>query len=319
MSVRKRELIHLIARHGDLKADTMNDLLEENIYRRTADWYRFMRWCLIALGAGFLVSGIVFFFAYNWDALHKSVKIGIIAALLLMATLAAVATDWPDRVKKILLTAASVLVGVLFAVFGQVYQTGADAFDFFLAWTVFIALWVMVSGFPPLWLGFLVLLNITIVSYADQIARDWSPQLLCTILFLFNGSVALLAHSPKAKRMDVPVPVWLRNVISLAAVCIATIGVIMGIFEKYDPAFPVLLASIAVLFPLAIHHGMQTHRIFYLAIIPLSLIVIISAWLIRISSGSGMLLLVSLFIVGSVTLVIAKLIELQKHWTHGRT
>ena len=43
------------------------------------------------------------------------------------------------------LIAASVLVGVLLAVIGQVYHTGADAYSLFAAWTLLILPWTLAS------------------------------------------------------------------------------------------------------------------------------------------------------------------------------
>ena len=46
---------------------------------------------------------------------------------------------------QVLLIAGSVLTGVLLAVIGQAYQTGADVFELFVAWAVLILPWVFVS------------------------------------------------------------------------------------------------------------------------------------------------------------------------------
>jgi uncharacterized membrane protein len=318
MSVQKREIIHILGRHSDLSAETLGQLLQRYVYRQPADWYRFVRWCLLALGAGFLVSGITFFFAYNWNDLHKFLKIGIMAALVILVTLPVVFSSWPDMVKKILLTAASVLAGVLFAVFGQVYQTGADAFDFFLGWMVFITLWVIVSDFPPLWLGYLALLNLNITSYADQVARGWTPLMVLTILTIFNGSVAIAGHHFRSKSRDIRVPDWLLSVIVLAAAGFATSGVILGIFGGYDHAFPVLLAFIAVVYPLAVDYGLRRRRIFYLAVIALSSLVMFCSLILKFNSGQMMFLFLSFFIIISVTLLISFFLKLQRDWDHEK-
>ena len=55
-----------------------------------------------------------------------------------------------------LLIGASVLTGVLLAVIGQVFQTGADAFELFLVWTVLILPWTLASRSAAHWLVWLV-------------------------------------------------------------------------------------------------------------------------------------------------------------------
>ncbi|MBO7203321.1 MAG: DUF2157 domain-containing protein, partial [Paludibacteraceae bacterium] len=43
-------------------------------------WLRFSEVLTLSLGAGLLLSGIIFFFAYNWETIHRFVKMGIVAA-----------------------------------------------------------------------------------------------------------------------------------------------------------------------------------------------------------------------------------------------
>jgi uncharacterized membrane protein len=43
-------------------------------------------------------------------------------------------------------------VGVLQAVFGQIYETGADSYVLFLIWALLIIGWVAIGGYAPLWL-----------------------------------------------------------------------------------------------------------------------------------------------------------------------
>jgi uncharacterized membrane protein len=68
-----------------------------------------------------------------------------------------------------LLIAASVLTGVLLAVIGQVYQTGADVFELFAAWAVLILPWTIISRHPVHWLLWLVVVEVAFVLYGDQV------------------------------------------------------------------------------------------------------------------------------------------------------
>jgi hypothetical protein len=79
-----------------------------------------------------------------------------------------------------------------------------------------------------------------------------------------------------------------------------------------------LILVTAIVFSLGIWHGLKTKSGFYLSIIPFSLIIIVSALLIKISDGEMMFLLVSLFIIGSVTLTIKNLIDIQKKWANEK-
>ena len=90
-------------------------------------WLRFSEVLTLSLGAGLLLSGIIFFFAYNWETIHRFVKMGIVAALLLSTFVAVVKVPMRDWVRNITIFSMCILVGAFLALFGQIYQTGADS------------------------------------------------------------------------------------------------------------------------------------------------------------------------------------------------
>ena len=140
-------------------------LFRQPMYADKKQWKQFLSIFLLAAGVGFTVAGIIFFFAYNWEDLPKFAKLGMVEVLLATSVLLAVFTRWGTLVKQVLLTGATFLTGTLFAVFGQIYQTGADAYHLFLGWTLFTFLWAVAIRFAPLWLTFIGLLSITIWLY----------------------------------------------------------------------------------------------------------------------------------------------------------
>ncbi len=308
----QREDIHIISRHSNLQEQSVDKALKENVYNNKTAWQQFFRLLFLSLGVGFTVAGIVFFFAYNWADLHKFAKIGLTEGLLIAATALVFLPRISDTTRNIILTGASVLTGVLFAVYGQIYQTGANAYDFFLAWTIFVTLWTWVSKFPPLWLLYLVLVNTTFILYYQQVANHWSPAFMYALLFIMNTGV-LIGTMIFARRKT---PDWFLHTVALAATTYATIGVVSGIFGKSQIAFPFLILATVVLFALGIWHGRKTRNGFYLSVIPFSIVIMLSALLIKISDGEMMLLLVSGFIITSVTLIIKNLIHLQRKRIH---
>lgn len=317
MSRLNREDIHIISRHSNWSSGGVAKVLQEEVYHDRAAWQKFLRLFFISLGVGFTASGIIFFFAYNWADLHKFAKLGIAEALVVATVAVVLFSGISLNLKNIILTGASVLVGVLFAVFGQIYQTGANAYDFFLGWTVFISLWALVSNFPPLWLIYLTLINTTFILYAQQVAQEWTMVFVFTMLLIFNTAILVLfIWLSKGKQM-VEVPAWFSNIIALAAVSFSTTGIIIGVFDSYQPfLMPLILATVLV-YAGGIVYGFQAKSGFYLSVIPFSIIIIITAILIRISNDAAMFFVISFFVIGSVTMVIKKLISLQKKWING--
>ncbi|GAB3414346.1 DUF2157 domain-containing protein [Niabella aquatica] len=314
----QREDIYIISRHSSLTEQGADKILKKNVYHNKEAWQKFLLLFFISLGIGFAASGIVFFFAYNWADLHRFTKTGLIELLIIATTCLVLFLKINITGRNIILTAAAVLVGVLFAVFGQIYQTGANAYDFFLAWTLFITLWVFVAGFAPLWLLYLILINTTLILYAQQVAGNWSEVLVFTLLFIINAAVPVTAALIARYRKMANMPVWFLHTVALAAVISATTGIITGIFDDHQVAFPVLILLTLTGFTLGIWYALKTKNGFYLAIIPFGIIVIMSALFIKISDGEMMFLLVGLFIITSVTLVIKNLVTFQKKWKNEK-
>ncbi|WP_222982577.1 DUF2157 domain-containing protein [Flagellimonas meishanensis] len=310
-----REDIQIIGEHSNWPEKSISKALREHVYSSKASWHRFISIFLLVLGVSFSILGIVFFFAYNWDSLHKFVKIGILESLVVLATTAVFFTWKKPLVQKIVLTASAMLVGVLYAVFGQVYQTGANAYDFFLGWTLFITIWAVVSNFPPLWVIYIGLINITVVLYAEQVANDWSEMFVFALLFSINTLfLVLFLWLPKFLPLKTS-PGWFTNVLALTAISFSTIGIVKGIGVGHDDFLAVLAVMALVVYSLGIWYGLAMKKSFYLAIIPFSVIIILSSFLLHESDGAGMLLAIGVFIVISVSLLIRFLNKIQKIWT----
>lgn len=318
MSNVQREDIYFICEHTKIKEEAIDKLLQEEVYTKKALWQKYLPLFFIVLGIGFFVCGMVFFFAYNWDALHKFVKIGLAESLILLTSLSIFLPKVNATLKKIILTGASVIVGVLFAVYGQIYQTGANAFDFFLVWTVFITLWVIINDYTPLWLIYLLLINVTLILYEKQVASGWSTAQLYGLLFCVNSAAICIYTFYTKYKQKKKLQNWFAYTVSLAAITCGTISILWAIFSPDFIVLPIITVLVFMIDGIGIYEGYNRKNIFYIAIIYFSLIVILSGLFLKISNGSGMFLFIGIFIVGSVTLLIKKLINLQNRWTHER-
>lgn len=164
---------------------------------RRADWRRFLSTVLLGFGSLLVLSGVIYFFAYNWAALHRFGKMGLLLAAILGACIAAWRLGETVAGQFALLFAA-VLVGPLLAVYGQAYQTGADPYELFLGWSLLILPWVVLARFAPLWLLLLVLVNTGLSLFWTQVA-DGEGTTLALVLALVNGA-AWVAHEALAAR-----------------------------------------------------------------------------------------------------------------------
>jgi hypothetical protein len=111
-------------------------------------------------------------------------------------------------------------------------------------------------------------------------------------------------------------PLWFTNTIALAAVSLATMGISIGIFDKFKTPILLLILTAIAAYAGGLIYGSKQKSLFYLSLIFFSLIIIISALFIKMSHEEGMFLFVCIFIIAAVTFVIRQLIDLQKKWTN---
>jgi uncharacterized membrane protein len=137
--------------------------------RDTAFWSLWARRALLAFGAGHLLAGVVFFFAYNWADLSDIAKFAIVEGALVATVIAALLLGVDRLHGQVAVIAASVLTGVLLAVIGQVYQTGADADQLFVAWMLLTLPWTLGSRSAAQWLLWLVVAAIALALYGEQV------------------------------------------------------------------------------------------------------------------------------------------------------
>lgn len=145
----------------------------------------------MALGAALVLSGIVYFFAYNWSAMTRFDKFGLVELGLVLCAAGAGYFGLQSNAGKTSLMGGSVMVGVFLVVFSQAYQTGADAWQLFAAWMGLILPWVLISNFAGLWIFWLVLLNVTVGFFCTQ--RDVTDDFeLITLLGTLNACALML-------------------------------------------------------------------------------------------------------------------------------
>lgn len=134
-----------------------------------ADWQRQLSRFLLLVGVALALSGVAAFFAYNWAALPHLAKFALIEAGIIAGVLAS-AWRGPDSPwGRSALFAAAVLCGILLAVFGQTYQTGADPYGLFLAWLLLVLPWALIGRQAALWMLVAVLANLALILFWQQV------------------------------------------------------------------------------------------------------------------------------------------------------
>jgi uncharacterized membrane protein len=202
------------------------------------DWLRFLNRFLTAVGALLIVAGVTAFFAWNWAELHHMAKFALIQAGIVAAVLIAWRLGIDSIGGRASLVAAAFFVGVLLAVFGQVYQTGADPYGLFLVWAILILPWALAGRQAGMWLLFHGLLNLTLIMYWTQVLH---PPTGWWMLAQLLGPLVWLGTTV----MDWRLASWLFA-LNAAALVLWEVGAARGVAWLQGRTSPRLIALAAL-------------------------------------------------------------------------
>ena len=271
-----------------------------------AEWRRFLDGLALWMGAVFLAAAVIFFFAYNWKELGHFTRFGIVELLLAVAVL----TSWRlglERMSgKAALLLATLLAGALLALVGQTYQTGADPWELFATWALFVLPWVAVSRFPPLWLLWLTLVNLAVSLYYHAFAGLFGILFGTETLWwtLAGVNTAALAAWELAASRGVPwlAERWAARIVATAGAGYITLLAVWGIVE---PGIAGIAEFIGYSAWLACAYSIYHRRVrdlYVLALGVLSFVVVVAVFLghtmLRGGGDAGAFLFVGMAVLG---------------------
>ncbi len=271
-----RWLIHRLISKGLVPREATQEILEQTSIhpdRKTVFYY--LERFLVGTGVLFVLSGIIFFFAYNWFELSRFLKLGMVQFASLVLTIVLLLRKEWTFIDKLLLISLSVLVGVQFAVFGQIYQTGANAFSFFWFWFLSISLWVWVSRSPLLWFLYQCLGNAVLFTYLIQYSvGEYRPEIsiipaLVNLASLVAWEYVYLTHGWSHKYR------WLIRLVALSGTYFLWVSFISNILD--DLGANNQIGSVLFLMAIPLGIWVYTQKIRDLMIVTLLYLALISA------------------------------------------
>ena len=154
------------------------------------------------------------------------------------------------------------LVGVLFSFYWQIYQTGANAYDFFLGWTIFISIWVIIANYSPLWLLYIVLINTTFYFYVEQVARAW-PDIVSLLLFLvFNTLTLIIFLLLPSYRPTQKVPLWFTSLLAIFCAFLTTLSLAYCVNHMLIGFTIIPMMTTIIIYILGIYYALTQKNIF---------------------------------------------------------
>lgn len=304
------------------------------------DWLRYINHFLVTIGALLIVAGVAAFFAWNWADLSYMVKFALIQTGIAGTALLAWRLGIDSIGGSASLFSSAFLVGVLFAVFGQVYQTGADPFGLFVVWAVLILPLAIIGRQAALWILFQMLLILGLIMYWTQVVDPpngwWQlSQLLGPLVWLSStlmnstlaslvfalNAVALIAWESTVNRNVA----WVQGrtyprVVGFGALCsvmiptlVFIIGASFGERINLGVISPVLyaLASVAALY----YYQNRRPDLFMLTMLVFGAILVFTTFIGRyLVTDIGAILMLAVLLIGQVAGAAYWLRNVSRRW-----
>ncbi len=182
-------LPHLIAQD---KIEPSRFLAGVEAFRDSGFWDSWALKALFALGVGHALAGVIFFFAHNWFDFPNMAKFAIVGGGIGISALIWMLLKLDSVVAQAFGIAATVLVGVMFAVFGQVYQTPALLHTPFVFWAVMTLPFVAVSRNLAHYTVWIIIATVAMFAYAETGFYIAGQPLLADALILAWALVMLV-------------------------------------------------------------------------------------------------------------------------------
>jgi uncharacterized membrane protein len=243
---------------GLITAETHRALLAQ--LRPAPLWRQWASWNLLGLGTTLLLAGIIFFFAYNWQGMTRLERLAVAQVGLFGAAIASRIVGSRTLPGHMLMVAACVMIGVVLAVFGQAYQTGADTYGLFTGWAALMLVWVVAQCFAPLWIVWLSVLSTGIWLYIFDVS-PWPEEEQFRHAFAATGLLHLVALVVREgllmRGADWLSGTWLRMWLLLAVLANVTVPAVVWAYTwELEPG----RAAVVALWALTTGVGFYVYR-----------------------------------------------------------
>lgn len=302
MTSNRSQLLELIQAKAISPEKIESVLRATGIRPNNVAWAVYIDQLLLWFGGLALSLSALFFFAFNWNELGRFNKFGMAELLIILA----VAVYWWQAhnplVAKISLLVASILLGVLLALYGQTYQTGADPWQLFFNWALLMLPWAIIGRFAAIWILWIGLLNLSIQLYDGPLGSVFQQVFFSDVgmlwlLFGFNA-LAFALWEGLATKLEWMAERWAVRLLAVAAGVPITWLAVLSIFDQTDAIAGITWCAGSAL--LAVVYQKVIKDLFMLAGLCLSGIGVVSCFFIEhifnINSVDGFLILAVLII-----------------------
>ena len=178
----------------------------------------------------FLIAGITSFTAYNWASMSNVEKLAI-PSVLIVAGLVAYLFLEKEIYKNLAISFSSFMIGTLFAVYGQVYQTGADVWVLFRNWAIFLIIPMVATGYYSVMTLFSIVVAISTSFYLDLYLSGAIVPFLSSLIF----GIILMVYPFLQKRFNFKFNnIFYNTMIGIFYICFIASGFAAIIVDDYS-------------------------------------------------------------------------------------
>lgn len=205
-----RNRLTALIEQGGIPEEKIPDAIDAGgLHPDEKEWRRFSDRLLLWSGGLSLAFSLMFFIAYNWSRIGHLFKFAMVEICIILAVAVYWKTEKKSSAAKVSLMAATICLGVLLALYGQTYQTGADPWELFFNWALLMLPWAVIGRFPAIWVLWLFLINLSVTLYFNTFGSFFrflsGETALYWYIFIIN-TCALAVWEVAANRWE-----WLRE------------------------------------------------------------------------------------------------------------
>ena len=178
----------------------------------------------------FLIAGVTSFTAYNWANMSNIEKLAVPSVLIVVGLVAYLFLE-KEIYKNLAIFFSSFMIGTLFAVYGQVYQTGADVWILFRNWAIFLIIPMVATGYYSVMTLFSIVVAIATSFYLDLYLSGAIIPFLSSLIF----GVILIVYPFLQKSFKFKFNnVFYNTMIGIFYVCFITTGFVAVVSNDYS-------------------------------------------------------------------------------------
>ena len=228
---KNRDVLTIMVEQGHISAAQIADAKNAlHLTSNEEDWSAFLYRLLLCLGIVSIALSVIFFIAANWQAMESFGKFALAQTAIIAFTGSYFIFQNKKLIAKVSLLALAISIGGFMALFGQIYQTGADPWQLFFNWALAIIPIVLISRFSVLYMLWMTLILVSAFLYLDLYYPD---EIVLTSLLFISASFTIFSSLIQSKFTSLQ-DTWSVYVLGAFSTYMSVFVSFGGIFTIFD-------------------------------------------------------------------------------------